>query len=94
VAAILHHPAARSNVVPWLFAPPKTFSNLVGGHGDAESAAYAIAMARWDVLRTFFERVKSVKEFEGVAEAARARIAEGVWGRGGEVGGRIGVLEL
>jgi hypothetical protein len=85
---------ARSTVVPWLLSPPKTFSNLVGGHGDAESAAYKIAMAKFDVLKAFYARVKDSGADAVVLRAAQERIAEGPWGRGGDVGGRIATLEM
>jgi len=87
----------RSAVVPWLLAPPKTFSNLVGGHGDAESAAYKIATARFDALKAFYTRAKDKQgdEYRIVTQAAKERIAEGIWGgRRGEIGGRIGTMDL
>jgi hypothetical protein len=91
--SIMEDPA-RSTVIPWLLAPPKTFSNLVGGHGDAESAAYKIAMAKFDVLRAFHDRIKMGGADAVLLGAVRERIAEGPWGRGGDVGGRIGTLEM
>lgn len=93
----LTNSSARSTVVPWLLAPPKTFSNLVGGHGDAESAAYVIATARFDVLRAFFARVKDLEgdEYRLMEGAARERMTEGTFGgRRGEIGGRIATMDL
>ncbi|KAE9976739.1 hypothetical protein BLS_001871 [Venturia inaequalis] len=93
----LTNSSARSTVVPWLLAPPKTFSNLVGGHGDAESAAYVIATARFDVLRAFFARVKNMEgdEYRLMEGAARERMTEGTFGGGrGEIGGRIATIDL
>ena len=87
-------PPAKSSVVPWLLSGPRTFSNLVGGHGDAESAAYKVAMAKFDCLRAFYERVKERREWRPVADAAKKRLEEGPWGRGAEVGGRIATLEM
>lgn len=88
---------ARSTVVPWLLAPPKTFSNLVGGHGDAESAAYVIATARFDVLKAFYARIKDMDgdEYHVMEGAARERMAEGTFGgRRREIGGRIATMDL
>jgi hypothetical protein len=87
---------AKATVVPWLLAPPKTFSNLVGGRGDAEGAAYKIAAARFDVLKAFEARVREDgrEEWQTVAKAAEERVREGVLGKGQEVGGRIATLEL
>jgi len=91
---VIMSPPAKSSVVPWLLSGPRTFSNLVGGHGDAESAAYKVAMAKFDCLRVFYERVKERREWRAVADAAKKRLEEGPWGRGTEVGGRIATLEL
>jgi hypothetical protein len=93
IAAIMSGPA-KVSVVPWLLSPPQTFSNLVGGHGDAENAAYKIATAKFDTLGAFEKKVKGVQEYADVARVAAERVKEGPWGRSGEVGARIGVLEL
>lgn len=86
-------------VLPYLLRPAPSFSNLVGGRGDAENAAYQVAMRKFDVLRTVLRRLESsaaeeVPGRDGLLEMMRVRAAEGVWGRGGDVGGRIGTLEL
>ncbi|QDS75216.1 hypothetical protein FKW77_000198 [Venturia effusa] len=89
--------SARSTVVPWLLAPPRTYSNLVGGHGDAESAAYVVAMARFDVLRAFFAKVKNLEgdDCRLIETAARERLTEGAFGsRRTEIGGRITTMDL
>ncbi|KAL1636567.1 hypothetical protein SLS56_001152 [Neofusicoccum ribis] len=86
-------------VLPYLLRPAPSFSNLVGGRGDAENAAYQVAMRKFDVLRTVLRRLESsaaeeVPGRDGLLEMMRVRAAEGVWGRGGDVGGRIDTLEL
>jgi len=86
--------SAKATVIPWLLAQPKSFSNLVGGHGDAENAAYKIATARFDALKAFWSRVRGEEEYADIANVVEARVREGVWGRGEEVGGRIGTMEL
>lgn len=101
--ALLRSPA-RDVLIPYLLAPPQTFSNLVGGRGDTESAAYRIAVARWDVVCLFKRRLDAFAPesgtgedvgLEGVRAAVAARVAQGVWGQeGAEVGGRIATLEL
>lgn len=96
-------PPALSSVIPYLLRPSQSFSNLVGGRGDAESAAYRLAMAKFDVLRALHSRLNTllegrppdeVREKKQIADAVSARLAEGPWARGAEVGGRIGTLEL
>ncbi|KAF2084818.1 hypothetical protein K490DRAFT_23756, partial [Saccharata proteae CBS 121410] len=99
--------APGSPILPYLLAPAPTFSNLVGGRGDAENAAYRVAIAKFDVLRVVAGRLEKMRsegwmgldggereELEAVVGFVRERIGDGVWGRGGDVGGRIGVLEM
>ncbi|KAL0265307.1 hypothetical protein SLS55_001272 [Diplodia seriata] len=86
-------------VVPYLMRPAPSFSNLVGGRGDAENAAYQVASRKFDVVRTLLRKLEQTSAEEvpgrdGLLEMLRGRVAEGVWGRGGEIGGRIGTLEL
>lgn len=99
----LLRPPARDVVLPFLLAPPRQFTNLVGGRGDTESAAYKIAMGRWDLVLLFKKRLDAYVPERGGGEdvglaavrgAVDQRVSEGVWGVGGEVGGRIATLEL
>jgi len=102
---ILLGQSARDRFLPYILRAPRTFSNIVGGRGDSESATYRIAMAKWDCLMLFDRRLKAWEPEEGVSaeelglqavkDAVTARIAEGVWGSGGQdVGGRIATMEL
>ncbi|KAF2487744.1 hypothetical protein BDY17DRAFT_320261 [Neohortaea acidophila] len=97
--AILTPPSLEYSL-PYLLKPPQTFSNLVGGRGDAESAAYKIASAKFDALRTMHARVATlVKQrpgegFEDILTTLTKRLNDGPLSREGEVGGRIGTLEL
>lgn len=102
---ILLRQPARDAVLPYLLRAPRTFSNLVGGHGDTESAAYRIAMAKWDVLVQFDRKLGqwvpgagvTAEELglQAVKQAVAARVRDGVWGSGEQdVGGRIATLEL
>jgi hypothetical protein len=86
--------AAKVSVVPWLLGPPKTFSNLVGGHGDAENAAYMIATAKFDALKRLWGGAKEVERYADIARVAGERAREGPWGKGQDVGGRIATMEL
>ncbi|KAL8898165.1 MAG: hypothetical protein Q9207_006847 [Kuettlingeria erythrocarpa] len=98
VLAILAPPAIEA-VLPYLLRPAQTFSNLVGGgKGDVESAAYRIAAAKYDVVLSLKARVREVVretgELEEVLGVIDRRLAMGVLGGQGEVGGRVGTLEL
>lgn len=88
------HPA-RASLVPWLLQPPRTFAGLVGGRGDAEGAAYKVAVAKWECLLLFRRKLGDVGgEYGELAEFVDARVREGVWGARVEVGARVGTMEL
>lgn len=98
VLAILAPPSIEA-VLPYLLRPAQTFSNLVGGgKGDVESAAYRIAAAKYDVVLSLKARVREVVQETGQLEEVMVvidrRLAMGVLGGQGEVGGRVGTLEL
>lgn len=87
-------PARSGGVLTTLLKPATTFSNLVGGRGDAENAAYQVAMARFDALRALGQRLEEVGGRDDVLGMVRRRVSEGPWGVGGSAGSRIGTLEL
>ena len=97
IAGILTAPA-QQHVLPYLLKPAQTFTNLVGGRGDAESAAYKIAVAKYETLKLLHGELKGLaREVEGLEDVLKAverRVDEGAWSVGGEVGGRIGTMEL
>ena len=72
----------------------------MGGRGDAESSAYKIASAKFDALRALNSRLMVQVEqqpgqgYEDILATISKRLAEGPMSREGEVGGRIGTLEL
>lgn len=74
--------------------PATTFSNLVGGRGGAENAAYQVAMAKFDVLKALGRRLEEEGGREDVLAMVRRRVGEGPWGSDGNVGSRIGTLDL
>jgi hypothetical protein len=93
-------PPALEYVLPYLLSPPKTFANLVGGTGDSESAAYQVAVAKFEAVRLLHERLKGQMEvapgegYEAILETVAMRLQQGVLPQGAEVGGRVGTLEL
>lgn len=87
-------PSLSGGVLPSLIKPATTFSNLVGGRGDAENAAYQVAMAKFDVLKTLGRKLEEHGGRQDVIAMVRRRVAEGPWGAGGSAGSRIGTLEL
>jgi hypothetical protein len=93
-------PPSLEYTLPYLLKPPQTFANLVGGRGDAESAAYKIAAAKFDALRALHSKLMVQVEqqpdegYEEILATLSKRLAEGPLSREGEVGGRIGTLDL
>lgn len=99
ILAILSSPAVET-LVPYLIRPAQTFNNLVGGTGDSESAAYKVAVAKYDVLKTFHERIQGLGlghdtfQLHDILALVEAQIARGPMGGIMEVGGRIATLDL
>lgn len=93
-------PPSLEYTLPYLLKPPQTFANLVGGRGDTESAAYKIAATKFDALKAFHGRLQHEVQrspgegYEEILATVAKRLAEGPLSREGEVGGRIGTLEL
>ena len=99
VLAILSPPSLE-HVLPYLLRPAQSFTNLVGGHGDAESTAYTVALAKYDALKALQRRLvalaqnERLPEYEEMLGVIDKRVKEGPWSQQGEVGGRVGTLEL
>lgn len=87
-------PSISGGVLPSLLKPATTYSNLVGGLGDAENAAYQVAMAKFDVLKALGRKLEDDGGRQDVLAMVRRRVGEGPWGVSGGVGSRIGTLEL
>ncbi|KAH8732500.1 hypothetical protein GQ44DRAFT_755010 [Phaeosphaeriaceae sp. PMI808] len=51
-------PTLSGGLVPALLKPAVTFTNLVGGVGDAEDAAYQVAVARFEVVKVLGRRLE------------------------------------
>ncbi|CAO2647999.1 Nn.00g089210.m01.CDS01 [Neocucurbitaria sp. VM-36] len=91
---VILDPSISGGVLPSLLKPATTFSNLVGGRGDAENAAFQVAMAKFDVLNALGRRLEEHGGRQDVLAMVRRRVSEGPWGVGGSAGSRIGTLEL
>jgi hypothetical protein len=87
-------PSISGGLLPSLLKPATSFSNLVGGRGDAESAAYQVAMAKFDVLKALGRSLEEDGGRQDMLAMVRRRVSEGPWGVSGGVGSRIGTLEL
>jgi hypothetical protein len=91
---LLLDPSISGGVLPSLLKPATTYSNLVGGLGDAENAAYQVAMAKFDVLKALGRKLEEDGGRQDILAMVRRRVGEGPWGVSGGVGSRISTLEL
>jgi hypothetical protein len=93
-------PPALEYALPYLLKPPQTFSNIVGGRGDTESAAYKIAAAKYECVLAFQKRIaeqarqRPGEGFEEIQNTLLKRVVEGPLSRAGEVGTSIATMEL
>jgi hypothetical protein len=86
--------AISGGVLASLLKPAATFSNLVGGLGDAENAAYKVAMEKFDVLKALGRKLEEEGGRNDVLAMVRRRVGEGPWGVSSTAGSRIATLEL
>lgn len=91
---VILDPTISAGVLPSLLKPATSFSNLVGGHGDAEDAAYQVAMAKFDVLKALVHRLEKEGGRQDIRSMVMRRVFEGPWGIQGGAGSRIGTLDL
>jgi hypothetical protein len=87
-------PSLSGSLLTTLLKPAITFSNLVGGLGDAENAAYKVATAKFEVLKALGRKLEETGSRDDVLTMVRRRVGEGIWGERGGVGSRIGTMEL
>jgi hypothetical protein len=98
-------PPSLQHTLPYLLSPPKTFSALVGGVGDAENTAYKVAVAKFECLSEMFRRLKVFvdehgqegEEWRDVVEVLRRKVEGGPFGGqegAREVGGRIATMDV
>ncbi|ORY14248.1 hypothetical protein BCR34DRAFT_599240 [Clohesyomyces aquaticus] len=87
-------PSISGGLLPYLLKPATTFSNLVGGRGGAENAAFEVAMSKFDVLKALGARLEEQGGRQDILDIIKRRVLEGPWGVTGTVGSRIGTLDL
>lgn len=89
---------SSQEVVTYLCSAASTFTGLVRGMGDAENAAYQVAVAKYEVMIIFCQKLKDVvqtrPEMKNVLAMLEERLAQGPTGGSTDVGGRIDTLGL
>ena len=91
--------SAQAQIIPYLLRPAQTFRK-----GDAQSAAYAVAVAKHEAVihldrklkgaSTIPEQRQYLSRWQPLVDEIERCAARGVWGGTSVVGGRVGTLEL
>ncbi|MCJ1265901.1 hypothetical protein MMC22_005783 [Lobaria immixta] len=86
------------DVVTYLCNPPPAFRSAFGGIGHSESDAYQVAVAKYDVMLQFRQKLKDAvqgrPQLQGILALLEEKLAQGPSGGSSGVGGRIGTLDL
>ncbi|CAG7934227.1 unnamed protein product [Penicillium olsonii] len=78
-------PPALTTLLPYLFKPPKTYADFVGGGaGDAQNVVWKVATAKHDVLVALRNRLQETgghaEGFEDIMRTLQQRVNDGPWG--------------
>jgi hypothetical protein len=77
-------PPALTTLLPYLFKPPKSYADFVGGGaGDSQNVVWKVATAKHDVLIALLGRLREtggqVEGFEDIMRTLQQRVNEGPW---------------
>ncbi|EPS34768.1 hypothetical protein PDE_09732 [Penicillium oxalicum 114-2] len=75
-------PPALTTLLPYLFKPPRTYAEFVGGGaGDSQHAVWKVATAKHEVLVALYNRLREAggqaEGFEDILRTLRQRVNEG-----------------
>lgn len=78
-------PPALTTLLPYLFKPPRSYTEFVGGGaGDSQNAVWKVATAKHDVLVALYKQLcdqgGQMEGFEDIMRTLRQRVNEGPWG--------------
>ncbi|CAG8899954.1 unnamed protein product [Penicillium egyptiacum] len=78
-------PPALTTLLPYLFKPPRTYADFVGGGaGDSQSVVWKVATAKHDVLVALRSRLQEtdgqMEGFEDIMRTLQERVNQGPWG--------------
>ncbi|KAJ5851654.1 uncharacterized protein N7529_011039 [Penicillium soppii] len=78
-------PPALTTLLPYLFSPPKTYADFVGGGAsDSQNVVWKVATAKHDVLVALLHRLQEtggqVEGFEDIMQTLQQRVKEGPLG--------------
>ena len=78
-------PPALTTLLPYLFSPPRTYSEFAGGGAsDAQNVVWKVATAKYEVLVALYTTLKDsgsqAEEFEDILQTIRQRVNQGPLG--------------
>ncbi|KAL2786593.1 hypothetical protein BJX66DRAFT_27960 [Aspergillus keveii] len=78
-------PPALTSLLPFLFKPPRSYSEFVaGGAADPQSAVWKVATARYDVLVSLYRSLRNLEDqgsgFEDILQTLKKRVDDGPLG--------------
>ncbi|KAJ5833694.1 hypothetical protein N7474_002005 [Penicillium riverlandense] len=78
-------PPALTTLLPYLFKPPRSYAEFVGGGaGDSQNAVWKVATAKYEVLVALYNRLceqgGQMEGFEDIMRTLQQRVNEGPWG--------------
>ncbi|KAJ5223532.1 hypothetical protein N7468_008074 [Penicillium chermesinum] len=78
-------PPALTTLLPYLFKPPRSYNEFVGGGaGDSQNAVWKVATAKHDVLVALYNKLREngnqMDGFEDILRTLRQRVNEGPLG--------------
>ncbi|KAL2219901.1 hypothetical protein M432DRAFT_286143 [Thermoascus aurantiacus ATCC 26904] len=92
-------PPALTTVIPYLFKPPQTYANFVGGGAnDTESAVWRVATTKYDVLVALYDALHEtrldVEGFDDIMRTLAQRVREGPLGPQIQAGSRVDTMQM
>ncbi|KAL2865619.1 uncharacterized protein BJX67DRAFT_357627 [Aspergillus lucknowensis] len=80
-------PPALTTLLPFLFKPPRSYSEFVaGGAADPQSTVWKVATARYDVLVSLYRSLRELEDqgpgFEDILRTLKKRVDDGPLGPG------------
>jgi hypothetical protein len=78
-------PPALTTLLPYLFKPPRSYADFVGGGaGDSQNVVWKVATAKHDVLVVLLDRLREnggqIEGFDDIMRTLQQRVNEGPWG--------------
>lgn len=92
-------PPALTTLLPYLFKPPRSYAEFVGGGaGDSQNAVWKIATAKYDVLVALHSRLVAIggemAGFEDIVRTLGQRVNDGPWGPVSQTGTHVEAMGL